>query len=284
MLIYIGVYITKETDIMKRFEKILIATDLDGTLLRQDKSISDENLRAIEYFKDNGGIFTFITGRIPPGAKKVYEKIKPNAPFGCMNGGGIYDYIKKEMIWSIPIDLSALELVKYVEENMPGMGIKLAATEKTYCHKQNAYTERHRREEGLDEIFMHYKDVTDTVAKILFADEPRNIDELAKILAGHPMAKNFNILRSDEIYYEILPRNSSKGNLLTKLAEILEVDMQNTIAIGDNDNDISMLKTAGKGYAVSNASQGAKEAADIITVSNEEHAIAKIIEDLDKRL
>ena len=117
----------------------------------------------------------------------------------------------------------------------------------------------------------------------MFADEPKNIDELAKVLAGHPMAENFNILRSDEIYYEILPKNSNKGNLLIKLAEILGVDIKNTIAIGDNDNDIAMLETAGVGYAVSNASQGAKEAADIITVSNEEHAIAKIIEDLDKR-
>lgn len=269
---------------MKKFEKILIATDLDGTLLRKDKSISDENLRAIEYFKENGGIFTFITGRIPPGAKMVYEKIKPNAPFGCMNGGGIYDYIKKEMIWSMPIDLSALELVKYVEENLPEMGIKLAATEKTYCHKRNDYTERHRREEGLEELLIHYNDVTDTVAKILFADKPENIDVLAKMLVKHPKAKDFNILRSDEIYYEILPKNSSKGNLLRKLAEILKVDMKNTIAIGDNDNDISMLETAGTGYAVSNASQGAKEAADIITVSNEEHAIAKIIEELDKSL
>ena len=269
---------------MKKFEKILITTDLDGTLLRADKSISDENLRAIEYFKANGGIFTFITGRIPPGAKMVYEKIKPNAPFGCMNGGGIYDYIKKEMIWSIPIDLSVLELVKYVEENLPKMGIKLAAAERTYCHRQNAYTERHRREEGLEELLMHYNDVTDTVTKILFADEPRNIDELAKMLVSHPKAKDFNILRSDEIYYEILPKNSSKGNLLIKLAEILGIDMKNTIAIGDNDNDITMLEAAGTGYAVSNASQGAKEAANIITVSNEEHAIATIIDDLDKSL
>ena len=110
------------------------------------------------------------------------------------------------------------------------------------------------------------------------------IDELAKILVTHPRAKEFNILRSDEIYYEILPKNSSKGNLLEKLAEILGVDMKNTIAVGDNDNDISMLETAGTGYAVSNASQGAKEAADIITVSNEEHAIAKIIEELDKSM
>ena len=47
---------------MKKFEGILMVTDLDGTLLRNDKSISEENLKAIEYFKSNGGIFAFVTG------------------------------------------------------------------------------------------------------------------------------------------------------------------------------------------------------------------------------
>ena len=48
---------------MKKFEGILITTDLDGTLLRNDKSVSRENLSAIEYFKENAGVFTFVTGR-----------------------------------------------------------------------------------------------------------------------------------------------------------------------------------------------------------------------------
>ena len=76
---------------MKKFEGMLFATDLDGTLLRKDKTISEENLRAIEYFKAQGGIFTFITGRIPAGAKEILKMVTPNAPFGCINGGGIFD-------------------------------------------------------------------------------------------------------------------------------------------------------------------------------------------------
>ena len=98
------------------------------------------------------------------------------------------------------------------------------------------------------------------------------------------MADMFDFIRSDPEYYEILPKGVSKGDLLMKLADLLGVDRKRTIAVGDNDNDASMIKAAGVGYAVANGSKAAKDAADIITVSNEEDAIAKIIDDLDKNL
>lgn len=82
---------------MNKFKGLLICTDLDGTLLKDDKSISRENLDAIEYFKSEGGYFTFITGRMPYFMESICSKIHPNAPFGCINGGGLYDYNKKNM-------------------------------------------------------------------------------------------------------------------------------------------------------------------------------------------
>ena len=86
----------KEDDIMGKFDGMLICTDLDGTLYNDDKIISDENLNAIEYFKSEGGLFTFITGRHHIVSRDVYEEIKPNAPIGCLNGGGLYDYEKEK--------------------------------------------------------------------------------------------------------------------------------------------------------------------------------------------
>ncbi|MBR5157156.1 MAG: HAD family phosphatase [Clostridia bacterium] len=264
---------------MKNFEGLLLVTDLDGTLLRHDKSISKENLEAIEYFKANGGKFTFITGRLPVGSKRIYNMVRPNAPIGCINGGGIFDWEKEQMLWHMALCDEALFLAEYVDKNMPTMGIELNAFDKIYFCKKNRAVEQHRKNENFEDIICHYTEVDEPVSKILFADESEEIDKLVELLAKYAESEMYDFIRSDPKYYEVLPKGSSKGNLVAKIAQMVDIDIKNTIAVGDNDNDVSMLKIAGRGYAVSNASDNAKAAADFITVSNEEHAIAKVIEE-----
>lgn len=267
---------------MKKFEGILFVTDLDGTLLKKDKTISEKNLEAIEYFKSEGGIFTFVTGRIPAGAKVVNDVLKPNAPCGCINGGGIYDFKTDKLLWSLNIPRDVLELVEYIDNEVPGIGIEINLYDKIYFCKKNAATEKHRTDEHMDEYSCHYTEVKESFSKVNFVDfNQDNMNKTIELLNKHPKSKDFDFVRSDTIFYEILPKGSNKGNLLVKLTEVLDIDMTKTIAIGDNDNDASMLEKAKLGIAVSNASEKAKKAADYITVSNEEDAIAQIIYELD---
>ena len=104
------------------------------------------------------------------------------------------------------------------------------------------------------------------------------------LMESHPYYHLFDYIKSDREYFEILPKGASKGTLLEKIAELHGIEMKNTIVAGDNDNDVSMLEIAGVGVAVSNASPAAKKAANYHTVSNEEHAIAKIVEDLERNV
>ena len=101
---------------MKKFEGMLFCTDLDGTLFRTDKTVSAPNREAIAYFKAEGGIFTFITGRVPKTASGICQIIDPNGPYGCFNGGGIYDPRQNAYLWTEKLSADALELVKAVEE------------------------------------------------------------------------------------------------------------------------------------------------------------------------
>ena len=71
---------------------------------------------------------------------------------------------------------------------------------------------------------------------------------------------------------------------MLRIADILGINHEKTVAMGDYNNDVSMLKMAGVGVAVSNASEEAKAAADLITVSNEEHAVAKVISDIESEV
>ena len=268
---------------MKRFEGILICSDLDGTLLRGDKSISNENLQAIEYFKAEGGIFTFITGRMPFFVSDIYNAVSPNAPFGCINGGGLYDHHKGEYVWTQTLPHAALELVEYADKALPGIGIQVNTFEKIYFATENSAMAYFRKVTGLPNITRHYYDVEEPLAKIVFGDEDEEkIEALDKLLHAHPKAEGFDFIRSERTLYEILPRGIHKGVALRRLTEHLGISPDKTVAVGDYNNDIGMLRFAKCGVAVANATAATKAAADRVTVSNEAHAIAKIIEDVEK--
>jgi len=268
---------------MKKFEGILFCTDLDGTLLSDDSTISKENLDAIEYFKSEGGLFTFITGRMPYYVSDIYDKINPNAPFGCINGGGIYDPQRGEYVWTMELPRSAIELVEYVDKNIEGISIQVDTFERIYFCRDNLAAEIFRQVTGVPNIVKDYNCVTEPIAKVIFGDVDNNkLLRLADLLSSHPRASEFDFIRSAKILYEILPKGTNKGNVLPKLADHLGIDMARTIAIGDYNNDVNMLRTAGCGIAVANAVDEAKAAADRITVSNNDSAIAKVISELDE--
>lgn len=266
---------------MGKFDGILICTDLDGTLYRNDKSISAENREAIEYFKSEGGYFTFITGRMPYYSQTAYEAVRPNVPFGCVNGGGLYDGSVGRYVWTTELSSDALSLVGRVYEGFPNVGIQLCGFESTFFAKENDVTARFRRLANLPENPCDYRGFTVPMAKIIFCTAvEKELFAVEKALREHELGDRFDFIRSERTLFEILPKGVSKALALTKLAEYLSVDMSRTIAIGDYDNDASMLRAAGCGIAVSNASKAALDAADRVTVSNEDHAIAKVISDL----
>ena len=89
------------------------------------------------------------------------------------------------------------------------------------------------------------------------------------------------LVRSERALFEIVPRGISKATSLLRLSEMYGIDPRRTIAVGDYDNDVEMLREAALGIAVANASPAAKAAADTVTVHHTEHAIARIIEALD---
>ena len=267
---------------MRKFDGILICTDLDGTLYKNDKTISAENKEAIEYFKREGGRFTFITGRLPYYSVDAYNAVRPNVPYGCINGGGIYDGEKQSYVWTMDTPHEALELVRYIDEHIPDVGIQICGFYKTYFAKDNSATVRFRNRTGVPYCACDYNNFTEPLAKIILCSEDEEkILRIKSLLEGHKDYCKFDFIRSERTLFEILPKGVNKGLVVKKLADYLNIDIKSTIAVGDYDNDVSMLREAGCGIAVANASPVALAAADAVTVSNEEHAIARIIADLE---
>ena len=268
---------------MGKFDGILICTDLDGTLYKNDKTISSENKAAIEYFKAQGGFFTFITGRMPYYSTDAYEKSRPNVPFGCINGGGLFDGEKGEYVWMEPMPNGVTSLIGAIDERFDNVGIQICCPHKTYFVKETDTTVTFRQRTGLPKIVCRYDEVKEPFSKIIFSTEvEKELLEVEKTLKSHPDAEKFDFVRSERTLFEILPKGVQKGLALHKLAELLGVDVRRTVAVGDYNNDIGMFVAAGCGIAVSNACPDALAAADLVTVSNEEHAIARIIYDIEQ--
>lgn len=266
---------------MGRYDGILFCTDLDGTLLKNDCSVSRENIAAIEYFKENGGIFTFVTGRMPFFVSEIWNTLRPNAAFGCINGGGLYDFEKQKYISQCVIPETVLELVQCVDEAVPGVGIQVNTFYHTYFCKENDTMVRFREITGLPNLARPYQSVDEPMAKILFGtDDESEMEALQQVLRAHPKAEKFDFIRSAKYLYEILPKGIGKGTVISELPKYLDRPINKTVAIGDYNNDISMIQAADLGIAVANACPEALAAADMVTVSNEEHAIAKVIESL----
>ncbi len=268
---------------MKKFDGMLFCTDLDGTLYSTDKTVSKENLDAIEYFKSEGGLFTFITGRVPKTSTEICDTIKPNAPFGCMNGGAIYDPFKEKYLWSASLHNDALELVKCVDEQLPEIGIQFNTENEVYFNKDNLTLEKFREITGVKKITCTYEQLNEPLLKVVFAHhEDDQIMAVQNLLNHHPHAHKYDFIRSEHSLYELLPKGVSKGTALVKMAQLLGISLNKTIAVGDYNNDVSMIKQAKLGFAVANAVDEAKSVADYITVDNNNHAIAAIINGIDK--
>jgi len=268
---------------MGKFDGILICTDLDGTLLNSQGKVAKENTEAIEYFKSEGGYFTFITGRMPFFVDSMYNAVRPNAPIGCVNGAGLYDYPNQRYILTATMGEGVNELIRAVDTNVPYAGIQVNTYYNTFFCKENETMKYFRDVTGLPNLVCHYTEVKEPIGKIIFGSQSdEEIEEIQKILLSHPMADRFDFVRSERTLFEILPKNIGKGVAIKNLVNHLGIDPNRTVALGDYNNDISMFREAKYGIAVANACDDAKKAADFITVSNDEHAVARVINDIEK--
>ncbi|MBS7297549.1 MAG: Cof-type HAD-IIB family hydrolase [Eubacteriales bacterium] len=266
---------------MGKFDGILICSDLDETLLTSERTISDENKSALEYFMSEGGCFTFATGRVPVGAKLALNYIIPNVPMICYNGAGIYDFNNDKLLWEMFLDKEAGKVIDFVLSKLPLTGVEISTNERVYHHRTNRLTVEHASIEKILQLGIDYKDIPEMWKKVIFMVEVEDMPELRRIITDSEFADKFNYIQSYKHYYEILPKEAGKGEAMLKLADMLGIDRNRTIGIGDNENDISLVKLAGTGIAVSNAVDAVKDVADYITVDNDSHALAAVIKGIE---
>lgn len=266
---------------MGKFDGILLCTDLDATLLNDEHKVSEENIRAIDYFKAEGGKFTFVTGRVPSGARLMLEYVKPNVPVVTFNGAGVYDFLEDNLLWGTYLDDFAKDLIDFVEERLE-VGLVVCTDEKVYFPLVNDWVDAYHKLENFPLDTTPYREIKEKWKKALFVTDEADMPRIKELVLESGFLDKYDYVQSCANYFEILPKGATKGTGLARLADIIGIDQSKIIAVGDNENDMTMIEYAGVGIAVENAIDRLKEIADVVTVSNNEHAIAKVIEDIEK--
>lgn len=248
---------------MGRYDGYLICTDLDGTFIGSDGELVEKNLAAIDAYIGEGGLFTVSTGRSAAYLEERFGgKIKTNTYIICINGTMIYDAEADKVIYKRHIDRGYITDIDDLTKKFPGIQAMVLHTGR--------------------ETYRSFADIPAElpVYKVVFvADTENNCLEFKKILEKK-YGEVCDFCRSWSTGLEMLPKGAGKGECIRTLRKLLDGRVEKIIAVGDYENDITMLMEADIGYAVANAHEAVKRAADRLTVSNDDGAIAEIIKEI----
>ncbi|RXJ01763.1 HAD family phosphatase [Anaerobacillus alkaliphilus] len=278
--------------------KKLIAIDLDGTLLSSNLDISVENITAIQKAQEAGHIVMICSGRAPEDIQKVLINTPLQCPLAGSNGTVVI--VDGEKLSEVSIAKESVRTIANVLESNKSP-FKLYTNKGIYVQKHfsTRISNVLENDQKLTEHFTEkeIKFMTETPVEsetvTLFEEieevlQVENIavqkffistfvgkEELTSTLSNQ--LEDISITTSGPYNIEIMDRSGHKGNGLKVIAEHYQIDIENTVAIGDNFNDVPMLKLAGLSIAMGNGDPTVKEMADQITLTNDQHGVAVAI-------
>lgn len=264
----------------------LIAIDLDGTLLRDDKSLVEENVQAIQEAIDQDVRVVICTGRTLPSIDYVLEGL----PDGngdeyliLQNGAVIHKLPSFEVVHETVLSQEDRQAVydAFMGSRTPEVQIVGFDADKLYLvddETPNQSVINDSKILSTPVTNAKFEDILklDQLYKFVAFSEPQYMNQLQANLP-ESIYDQVHVIRSLPVALEFIPKAANKANGLTALMNALNIDKENVMAIGDEMNDLEMVKMVGLGVAMGNANQPIKDVADYITLSNNEAGVAHAI-------
>ena len=278
----------------KKFDGLIIVSDMDGTFLGLGARVIPENIQAIEYFKENGGRFTFATGRTHHNIRKSLGDVNKvaNAPAITVNGACIYDFCASESVLDVTMDSSrVVQLVKYCREHLGDVALRCSTpygfmTDKiTGLIKKDFDSFLSGGDCGIAKEIDVDKWNREILHKIVFRDEAENLIKVREVL--EPLfSEYFTFVTSSPRFLELNAKGCSKaiGVDYLRKAYSTKEKVATIIAVGDYENDIEMLKAADIAACPENAMENVKSISKIKLCHHDSGAIANLINVLDNQL
>ncbi len=264
----------------KSYSDWLIVSDIDGTLNNKFRKLPPKNKEAIEKFVNDGGHFTLASGRTPQSMEKHFKNLPiAGTPAVVINGAGIYDFEKNEMIYFSSMNLNAVELAVQAAKKFPLVDVLVVAKDIIYVTGTGWFGKffvsydklKHKCIKNIDEV------PKENWGKVIFSGLPYHIKKVKKHFESMN-SPDLTLMSSSVASFEILAADTHKGNAVLKLAEILGIDKTHTGAIGDYFNDYDMLKTVGVSACCGQAPRGLKEVSQYVACHCNSGAVADFLE------
>ena len=261
----------------------LVATDLDGTLLRSDESVSARTRESLAAVTAAGAAHIVVTGRAVPWTRHILDDLGYQGLAVCGQGAQVYDAGEHRLLTSVTLDrqLAVLALAKIEAE----VGPLLLAASRDGLDGEVLVGPGYRVHEGPLPV-VSIKDAADLWAAPLnkvYVQHPTLSDDELAAVALEVAGGLVGVVMAGAGIVELLPLGLSKATGLSLAARRLGVKATDTIAFGDMPNDIPMFAWAAHGVAMANAHEDLKAVADEVTLSNEEDGIAVVLERLLSR-
>ncbi|MFN0028399.1 MAG: HAD family hydrolase [Acidimicrobiales bacterium] len=262
----------------------LMATDLDGTLLRRDGSLGERTIAAIASWEQAGGMVVLATGRPPRWVWDIGAQLGNQGLAVCANGSMVYDLGRQELVSTqTMVAEHATQIIARLRDEWPA--VAFAVETATHLGLEPAWEVNFEPPEGTrfaDVLELIEVPVIKLLARLDSGPMPdRTVMEATLARLSQEFDGLTELTWSGGSYLlEMGAVGVSKAVALDELTRSLGIEVADTIAFGDMPNDVAMLRWAGRGLAVANAHQLAIDAADEVIASNEEEGVAQYLETL----
>ena len=260
------------------YEGFLLACDLDGTLLGPDSSFPPENAQALRAFLAGGGRFAIATGRTAYSVERSLSDIPSDLPGIFCNGAHLYDRTTRRTVISNALPSSARALVIDLLERFDSVGMEIFTEVGAFLVRASSILQPQIEAEGLKDPEATLDAIPYPWLKLLLGGEP---EELVRIRAHleATVSDAMSIVSSDSHLLDLMILGVSKGTALRELKERVEATDGpcRVLAVGDNENDLEMLRFADIAFVPGNAGSAVRDAADHVLPNHSEPVLPNVL-------
>lgn len=255
----------------------MVVTDIDGTIYTPQNGITKEVKDCIQNLCSNGIHVAIATGRTYGSAKHIADELGIKCPLICYQGGLVNSYDGEILdVKYLNIDIAKEIINDFRKRNIH---LNVYVEDKLYVEDDNKYIKDYIGDKGIDYFKVNSfeeLDLTKLNKLLAIRYDCKFIDNLIEEL--QQKYPQIYVVKSFDYFCEIANKNATKGNAIKFLANKFGLSTENVLAIGDQNNDIEMVQTAGIGVAMGNGTKQIKEAADFITDTVQNNGFVKAIE------